>query len=72
MPEVFRAQAKIRSNFDPVDCEVRFENGGAFVRFEERVFAVTPGQIAVFYDGDLVLGSGVIREGIIARVEGSN
>ena len=72
LPRVFNAQVKIRSNFDPVDCEVRIENDGAFVRFEKRVFAVTPGQIAVFYDGDLVLGSGVIREGIIARVEGSD
>ncbi len=53
-------QVKVRSNFKPVDCTVRVKGNRAFVRFAEKVFAVTPGQIAVFYEGDLVLASGVI------------
>ncbi len=70
LPSLFNAQVKIRSNFNPVECEVRIVGDRAHVRFERPVFAVTPGQIAVFYDGDLVLGSGVIEKGIIDPVEG--
>jgi tRNA-specific 2-thiouridylase len=34
--------------------------GGARVRFDEPQRAVTPGQAAVFYDGEVVLGGGTI------------
>jgi tRNA-specific 2-thiouridylase len=36
------------------------ENGHAHIRLHEPQRAVTPGQAAVFYDGDLVLGGGWI------------
>ncbi len=36
------------------------------VRFDEPQLAVTPGQAAVFYDGDVVLGGGWIRETVAA------
>jgi tRNA-specific 2-thiouridylase len=39
----------------PVGDDSRVE-----VRFDEPQRAVTPGQAAVFYDGDLVLGGGWI------------
>ena len=36
--------------------------GGATVEFDEAVAAVAPGQAAVFYDGDTVVGGGAITE----------
>lgn len=37
-------------------------NGTAFVEFEKPVKAVTLGQVAVFYDNDVCLGSAIIDE----------
>ncbi|MCK5197340.1 MAG: hypothetical protein KAR21_03260, partial [Spirochaetales bacterium] len=31
--------------------------------FSEERRAVTPGQVAVFYDGDTVIGAGIIEKG---------
>ena len=35
-------------------------NGSVAVVFDKPQFAVTPGQVAAFYDGDRVLGAGWI------------
>jgi hypothetical protein len=37
-------------------------DGGASVVFDAPVRAVTPGQSCVFYEGDVVVGGGVIAE----------
>ena len=39
-------------------------NGKAEVVFNEPQLAVTPGQSAVFYDGDIVIGGGIIEGAI--------
>ncbi|HEX6513018.1 MAG TPA: tRNA 2-thiouridine(34) synthase MnmA [Chloroflexota bacterium] len=52
--------AKIRSHGQLARC--RLERRGEYVdvRFEEPQRAVSPGQIIVFYDGDVVVGGGII------------
>ena len=54
--------AKIRYRKKEAPCTVVFENDRLRVFFEEDQEAITPGQSVVFYDGDVVLGGGVIEE----------
>lgn len=57
----FRAQVKIRYQAPLVDARILPLPGGrAEVRLKEPQKAVTPGQSAVFYEGDCLLGGGVI------------
>ncbi|MCL4102138.1 tRNA 2-thiouridine(34) synthase MnmA [Fibrobacter sp. HC4] len=59
--DVFRCEGMVRYRQRPVSCEVSIlEDGKAIARFMEPLFAVTPGQCAVFYDGDMVVGGGWI------------
>ena len=56
-----RAEVKIRNKHAAAPAElVRNNDGSVEVRFDEPQRAVTPGQGAVFYQGDLVLGGGWI------------
>jgi tRNA-specific 2-thiouridylase len=59
----FRAACRIRYRHQPVPCSVRILAGGRFeVLFDEPQRAVTPGQAAVLYDGEYVLGGGWIEQ----------
>jgi tRNA-specific 2-thiouridylase len=52
--------AKVRYKAPEVAAELRPVNGRAEVRFIKPQSAITPGQSVVFYQGEVVLGGGVI------------
>ncbi len=61
MPDVFDAICQVRYQHKPAECKVFLQSDEICrVEFIEPQFAVTPGQLAVFYDGDFVLGGGWI------------
>ncbi len=57
-----KLQAKIRYGNKIFDCEVSEENNLLRVKFSESVRAITAGQSVVFYDGDELLGGGLIKK----------
>jgi tRNA-specific 2-thiouridylase len=63
----FRAEVKIRYTAREAWAMVTPLEGGtqARVRFEAPQRDVTPGQAAVFYDGDLLLGGGIILQSCV-------
>ncbi|HKD85288.1 MAG TPA: tRNA 2-thiouridine(34) synthase MnmA [Terriglobales bacterium] len=59
--EPIHVQAKIRHRHEPAAAVIEpGPDGEAVVTFDEPQRAVTPGQAAVFYDGDVVVGGGWI------------
>lgn len=60
-----RAAVRIRQKHTEAAAAVEILDADTFrVTFDEPQLAVTPGQSAVIYDGDVVLGGGIIREAL--------
>jgi tRNA-specific 2-thiouridylase len=60
-PAPLHVEARIRHNAPLVPARVEPSGAGEVrVRFETPQRAVTPGQSVVFYEGEMVLGGGVI------------
>ena len=57
-----RAEIKIRSNSDPDEGFLRYEDEVWTVDFDVPQMGVAPGQAAVFYRGNRVLGGGWIQQ----------
>ena len=60
---VERAEAKLRYRSAAVGARVLPTEGGFALELDEPVDAVAPGQVAVLYDDDAVVGAGVITGG---------
>ena len=60
VPDKIMAKVKIRYKHEEQPAEINFTEDGAFVTFDEPQRAISKGQAAVFYDGDIVLGGGTI------------
>ena len=59
---------KIRYKSEEAAAILHPQSGGALVCFESSQRAVTPGQAAVFYQGDVLLGGGYIEADVPAHV----
>ena len=51
---------KVRYKSEGVKSTIKIEGSVIKVYFQEEVFAITPGQSAVFYKNDMLLGGGII------------
>ncbi|WP_440867766.1 tRNA 2-thiouridine(34) synthase MnmA [Symbiopectobacterium purcellii] len=61
--EPFRCVVKTRYRQEDIPCTVTpLDSERISVRFDAPVAAVTPGQSAVFYQGEVCLGGGIIEE----------
>ena len=63
--EAFRCSVKTRYRQTDIPCTViPVDDNNIKVMFDDPQVAVTPGQSAVFYQGDVCLGGGIIEQRI--------
>lgn len=63
LQEPIEATVKIRYKSEETKCIIfPLSENEVFVKFKEPQRAVTPGQASVFYNGDIVIGGGIIED----------
>jgi tRNA-specific 2-thiouridylase len=62
-----RSEVQVRYRSSPVPANI-IPLGDSRIKllFDEPQFAITPGQAAVFYDGEMVLGGGIIENDVVS------
>jgi tRNA-uridine 2-sulfurtransferase len=65
-PSLGRYAAKTRYRQADAACSLALHDAGFALAFDEAQWAVTPGQSAVLYDGEVCLGGGVIASASLA------
>ena len=58
-----RCRVRLRHRQPLQDCTLILEDAGVRIAFDRPQRAVTPGQSAVFYDGDICLGGAIVDLG---------
>ena len=58
----FDCEVKIRYKSPKVPAFVEVKNKSAIIKLSKNIQGLAPGQAAVFYDGDIVIGSGWIKK----------
>jgi len=58
---VERADAKLRYRSDAVSARIRPHDGGFRLELDQPAYGIAPGQAAVLYEDDVVVGAGVIQ-----------
>lgn len=59
-PSSLKLSVRTRHRAPLIECSVQVDGGNLLVRLKHEIRALTPGQSAVFYDGDICLGGGII------------
>jgi tRNA-specific 2-thiouridylase len=67
-PTPLAVEAKVRYRSPAAAALLTLGDGQAEVRFERPQRAITPGQAVVFYQGEKVLGGGIIAESATSRL----
>ena len=61
--KITKCNAKFRYRQEDIPVELEYlDDGNILVKYKDGVKRVTPGQVCVLYDGDLCIGSGIIKE----------
>ena len=68
---LFRSRAAVKTRYGHHEAAAALSpsaSGKVLVTFDTPQPAITPGQAAVFYDGDVVIGGGTIIKGIRGKM----
>ena len=57
----YPVEVKIRYKSSPIQATIQEKSGLLHVKFNQPASSVTPGQSAVFYENDDVIGGGIIQ-----------
>ena len=58
---VDRAHAKLRYRSEAIPIRIHLQEGGFRLELDQPAYGIAPGQVAVIYEDDIVVGAGVIQ-----------